>query len=293
MKLGVIYPQNELSPDPPSLGRFALAAEDMGYEHLVLYDHVVGATHAGRDPPLTGPYVETDAFIDPFVAFAYLAAVTQSIELVTGVLILPQRQTVLAAKQAADVDVLSNERLRLGVGTGWNYVEFEALGEDFSSRGRKLDEQIAYMRRLWSQRAFSYEGEFHRLDRGNLTHLPRRQIPIYVGGFVEAAYKRAAKLADGFIFVMNMADPLAGWRRVQALLRDAGRPIEGFGAQFIASRGPRYDFELAELAETALRLREAGATEMSIGTANRSFNREQQHLDFLAEAKARIDAALR
>jgi probable F420-dependent oxidoreductase len=293
MKLGVIYPQNELSGEPASLGRVAQAVEAMGYDHLVLYDHVVGAVHEGRDPPLNGPYTEKDPFIDPFAAFAYLAALTRTLKFVTGVLILPQRQTVLVAKQAADVDLLSNERFRLGVGTGWNYVEYQALGEDFHTRGRRLDEQIVYLRRLWNEAAFSFQGEFHALKRGNLVLRPRRQIPIYVGGFVEAAYRRAAKLADGFIFVMNLADPLGDWTRMQAMLREEGRSVEGFGAQFLASRGERHQFESPELIETALRLRDAGAAELSINSANRQFAEEQQHVDFFAEVKARLDVALR
>lgn len=293
MKLGMIYPQNELSGQPASLGRVAQAVEAMGYDHLVLYDHVIGAVHEGRDPPLTGPYTQKDQFLDPFAAFAYLAALTKTLKFVTGVLILPQRQTVLVAKQAADVDLLSNERFRLGVGTGWNHVEYTALGEDFHTRGRKIDEQIVYLRRLWSEEAFSFKGEFHTLERGNLTLLPRRQIPIYVGGFVEAAYRRAAKFGDGFIFVMNLADPLGDWTRLQDMLREEGRPVEGFGAQFLASRGDRHQFEMPELVETALRLRDVGGAELSVNSANRQFREEQEHLDFFAEVKAKLDAALR
>jgi probable F420-dependent oxidoreductase len=293
MKLGVVYPQNELSGDPESLGRVAQAVEAMGYDHLVLYDHVVGAVHEGRDPPLNGPYTQHDQFIDPFAAFAYLAGLTRTLKFVTGVLILPQRQTVLVAKQAADVDLLSHERLRLGVGTGWNYVEYQALGEDFRARGRRLDEQIVYLRRLWREEAFSFKGDFHELERGNLVLRPRRQIPIYIGGFVEAAYRRAARFGDGFIFVMNLADPLGDWTRLKAMLREEGRSTEGFGAQFIASRGDRHKFETPELVETALRLRDAGADELSINSANRGFAEERRHVDFFAEMKAKLDAALR
>jgi probable F420-dependent oxidoreductase len=293
MKLGVVYPQNELSGDPQSLGRLGQAVEAMGYDHLVLYDHVIGAVHEGRDPPLSGPYTQADPFIDPFAAFAYLAALTRTLKFITGVLILPQRQTVLVAKQAADVDLLSNERFRLGVGTGWNYVEYQALGEDFHKRGRKIDEQIVYLRRLWSEAAFSFKGDFHALERASLVLRPRRQIPIYVGGFVEAAYRRAARLGDGFIFVMNLADPLGDWKRLQAMLREEGRSVDGFGAQFIASRGERHQFDAPELIETALRLREAGADELTINSASRDFTEERQHVDFFAEMKAKLDAALR
>src|SRR5262249_49955317 len=160
---------------------------------------VLGAAHENRDPPLMA-YDENDPFHDPLVAFGYLAAITKRLELVTGVLILPQRQTALVARQAAHVDLLSGGRLFLGVGTGWNYVEYDALGHDFGSRGRRMDEQIPYLRRLWSETVISFEGEFDRIDRANLAPRPRRSIPIYCGGMVPAAYRRAARLADGFIF---------------------------------------------------------------------------------------------
>ena len=138
-----------------------------------------------------GPYDENDPFHDPFVMFAYLAAITDRIELATGVLILPQRQTVLVAKQAADLDLLSGGRLRLGVGVGWNYVEYDALGEDFSTRGRRADEQIGYLRELWRGDVVSFDGEFDSVDRGVVIPGPRRQIPIWVGGFSRRAFERA------------------------------------------------------------------------------------------------------
>ena len=151
MKIGAVYPQVELRGAPQALHTIALAVEAMGYSHLALYDHVVGASHEDREPPLpAGYYDHLDPFHDPFVAFGYLAAITNRIELITSILILPQRQTVLVAKQATDVDLLSEGRLRLGVGVGWNRVEYAALGQDFHTRGRRLNEQIAYLRRLSS-----------------------------------------------------------------------------------------------------------------------------------------------
>ena len=164
MQLGVVYPQNELGGDPANLREFALAAERLGYRHLAAYDHVLGADHADRDPALSGPYTEADPFHDPFVLFAYLAGIT-SLEFVTDVLVLPQRQTALVAKQATDVDLLSGGRLRLGVATGWNHVEFEALGVPFEARGARLDEQIQLLRRLWTDGTITFEGRFHRVTR--------------------------------------------------------------------------------------------------------------------------------
>jgi probable F420-dependent oxidoreductase len=293
MKVGVIYPQIELKGDPEALHNYARAIEQIGYDHLLMYDHVVGAVHDGREPKLMGPYTDRDPFHDPLVAFGYLAGITKRIELHTGILILPQRQTVLVAKQTTDVDLLSGGRLRLGVGSGWNYVEYQALGEDFHTRGAKLDEQIVYLRRLWSESVISFEGRFHSIDRGNIVPRPRRQIPIYGGGFVEAAYARAARLADGFIFVMSLGDPLAGWTRVQELLRENGRPVEGFGAQFFLTPSAQNKFDYPQLAETAVRLRDAGATDVSIGTMDRGFTTVEQHIDFLAEAREKVLAALR
>ena len=200
MKIGVVYPQTELKGDPIAVKEIGLATENLGYDHLLAYDHVVGATHDDREPELWGPYTNEDPFHCPFTMFSYLAGVTQNIELVTGVIILPQRQTALVAKQTTDVDLLSGERLRLGVGTGWNYVEYDALGQDFSQRGPRLSEQIELLRKYWSEDLFSFEGEYDRIDRGNINIRPNRQIPVWLGGFSEIAFKRAGKLGDGFIY---------------------------------------------------------------------------------------------
>ena len=147
MRYGVIYPQIEFGPDPGAVRAYAEAAEELGYDHLVAFDHVLGADVANR-PEWSGPYTREHLFHEPLVLFGYLAAVTQRLELVTGIIILPQRQTALVAKQAAEVDVLSGGRLRLGVAVGWNAVEFEALGEDFHNRGQRIEEQVAVLRAL-------------------------------------------------------------------------------------------------------------------------------------------------
>ena len=165
-----------------------------------MYDHVLGAVHAGRTPPLPGPYTERDAFHEPFVLYGYLAAVTQRIELCTGVIILPQRQTALVAKQAAEVDLLSGGRLRLGVGTGWNFVEYASLGVPFDDRGARLSEQIELLRRLWREPVLDYTGRFHRIERAGILPRPRRDIPIWLGGFTPVAVRRAAKVGDGMLF---------------------------------------------------------------------------------------------
>src|SRR6201987_3004488 len=189
MKAGVVYPQTELGGDTGAVKAFAQAAEDLGYDHIVIYDHVLGAVHAGRGPKLTGPYKETDPFHEPLVTYAYLAGVTKKLELVTGVIILPQRQTALFAKQAADVDLFSDGRLRLGVGVGWNWVEFDALEmhDHLRRRGRRQETQIELMRKLGAEPVVTHEHRDHRIDRAGILPLPKRQIPIWFGGFSEAA----------------------------------------------------------------------------------------------------------
>lgn len=291
MKLGVIYPQVELGGDPAALRRFATAAEDLGYDHLVMYDHVIGASHEDRDPPLWGPYTERSPFHDPLVAFGYLAGLTERIELVTGILIAPQRQTVLIAKQATDVDLMSGGRLRLGLGAGYNPLEYQALGADFSTRGRKLNEQIPYLRRLWSEELISCEGEFHAIDRANIVPRPRRRIPIWCGGFAEPMFRRAVAMADGFIFGYGLGgEAMRAWLRIQELLAEAGRPREEFGAQFLM-HPPRDVYDEEETFEGIARLSEAGATHASLYTMDRGFTDVEQHVEYMAAIRERFEAA--
>ena len=289
MKIGAVYPQIELGGDPQALDRIGRTVEELGYDHLLMYDHVVGAVHADRDPPLWGPYTEKDPFHDPFVAFGYLAGITRRLEFVTGILILPQRQTVLVAKQATDVDLLSGGRLTLGVGTGWNYVEYDALGQDFEKRGARMSEQIPLLRRLWGEPVVSFHGEFDRIDRGNIIPRPRRQIPILCGGFAEPAYRRAAKLADGFIFGGSMtATALPGWERVKALLAEAGRPLSGFRAHLIIQTGKAAGVAPEEVGERIRQWEDLGGTHASVVTMGLGFTTLDQHLDYYANVKQRL-----
>jgi len=292
MRLGVIYPQVELGGDPSALRRFAQAAEELGYHHLVMYDHVIGASHEDRDPPLWGPYTERSPFHDPLVAFAYLAGLTERIEFVSGILILPARQTILVARQTADVDLMSGGRLRLGVGAGYNPLEFHAMGADFTTRGKRLNEQIPYLRRLWSEELISYEGRFDQIDRANIVPRPTRQIPIWCGGFAEAMFRRAVAMADGFIFGYGLSDDaMNGWIRVQELLAEAGRPIDGFGAQFLM-HPPAGPYSDEETLEGIRRLREVGATHASLYTMDRGFAAVEQHIEYMAAIKESVEAAL-
>ncbi|MET7397195.1 LLM class F420-dependent oxidoreductase [Dactylosporangium sp. NPDC005572] len=294
MRLGVTYPQNELGGDPEALRRFAIATEELGFEHLLMYDHVVGAV-AGVDryPPMpVRAYHERDPFHDPFVAFGHLAALTTRIELVTGILILPQRQTVLVAKQAADVDLLSGGRLRLGVGIGYNPVEYHALGADWTTRGRRLDEQIPFLRRLWTGEPLTFTGRFDRIDRAAVFPPPARPIPIWLGGSSEAAYQRAVRLGDGFIFGYGLREEaVTAWQRVQHLLREHGRSPDGFRVLFnMLPDGPGTWLEQSVAALP--RLRDAGVTDVALTSARNGLSTVEEHIAFITELKGRADGAL-
>ena len=285
MKIGAVYPQTELAGDPDAVRRIGLTLESLGYDHLLAYDHVVGSVHADRMPKLRGPYDENDPFHDPFVMFAYLAGMTERIEFATGVLILPQRQTVLVAKQCADLDLLSGGRLRLGVGVGWNYVEYDALGQEFTTRGRRLDEQIRFLRELWSGGVTSFDGEFDALDRGALIPVPNRALPIWVGGFSPPAFRRGARSGDGFIFAgveSAVHDALAS---VRHLLTDNGRSVDGFGLDYVALRAPSVD----ETVEHAHRWLEAGGTHFSAVSMGAGRDSIDAHIDFYADVAARLE----
>src|ERR1700720_3267005 len=235
MEIGVVYPQNELRGDPTAVRRIGRAVEALGFDHLLAYDHVLGAVHADRTPRLTGPYTERDPFHDPFVMFAHLAGITERIGFATGVLVLPQRQTALVARQAADVDLLSGDRLRLGVGVGSNYVEYEALGQNFRTRGARQEEQIGLLRRLFTEPVVDFSGRFDRIDRAALVPKPTRSIPIWLGGSSEAAFDRAARLADGFIFSGGgIDDTTAAWNQLRDRVDGLGRSVDDFGADWLA-----------------------------------------------------------
>jgi len=251
------------------------------------YDHVVKAVHAGREPKLTGPYTEKHTFHDPFVLFGFAAALPGTLDFVTGVLVLPQRQTALVAQQAADVDLLSRERLRLGVGIGWNYVEYQALGQDFRTRAKRIDEQIGLLRQLWTKPVISFEGRFDRIDRAGINPRPRRQIPVWLGGYTEPAYERGARLGDGFIFAANAAGAIDGWARVKHHLAALGRPETGFGRELLAmfARDPQ------EAADHLKMWRDAGGTHGCVRSMDKGLGDDiDAHIDYLASIKRLLDA---
>ncbi len=279
MQIGVAYPQNELRGDPTAVRRFGRAVEDRGFDHLLAYDHVVGAVHANRTPQLVGPYTEHDPFHDPFVMFAYLAGITERIRFTTGILILPQRQTALVARQAADVDLLSGGRLRLGVGIGWNQVEYEALGQDFRTRGARQEEQIELLRRLFTEPVVDFSGRFDRIDRASLVPKPARPIPIWLGGSGEKAFDRATRLADGFIFFGGgVDDAIDAWNRMRDQVSNLGRSVTNFGGEYVALSGG----DLAELTREIDAWRNAGGTHVSVVTMGLGLDSVDDHIDFVA-----------
>src|SRR4051794_33541273 len=227
--LGAVFPTTQIGTDPAVIRDFAQTAEGLGYRRLLAYDHVLGAVHADRNPPLPGPYTENDPFHEPLVLLGFLAACTTAIELEVAVLVLPQRPTALVAKQAAEVDVLSGGRMVLAVGTGWNHVEYESLGAPFAGRGRRLDEQVNVLRRLWREPVVDFEGEFHRIDRAGLAPRPvRGDIPLWFGGGAKSSLQRAARTGDGFVFGSASAHTHQRAGRLRDLLSAHGRDPDAF-----------------------------------------------------------------
>jgi probable F420-dependent oxidoreductase len=280
MQIGAIFPQTEISDDPDCAAEFGTAAEALGYSHILVFDHVVGAGTDTR-PDWSGPYNADSSFYEPFVLYAFLAAITQRIELATGVIILPQRQTALVAKQAASLDVLCRGRLRLGVGTGWNAVEYEALGENFHNRGIRSEEQIELMRALWARELVTYQGKHHTVTNAGLKPLPpRRNIPIWLGGMAPQVIERTARLADGWFPFVN---PKLG-EQIETLKRHAdaaGRDPSTIGIECIVA----VDSEPATLRELAA----LGVTKFSLRTMGRGLDTPAAHIEAIETARERLD----
>jgi probable F420-dependent oxidoreductase len=285
MRIGVVFPQTEIGADPGAVRAYAERVEELGFAHLLAYDHVVGADPEVHSP-WNGPYDVDTTFHEPLVLFGYLAAVTTTIELVTGIIILPQRQTALAAKQAAEVDLLAGGRFRFGVGIGWNAVEYEALGKDFTNRGRRLDEQLPLLRRLWTERSVTFDGTYEQVTAAGIAPLPvQRPIPIWIGAASAPAYRRAGRLADGWFPQMSpgpkLDDALAA---VAAGADEAGRDASAIGME------GRVNWKGAEqLVEHAQGWREAGASHLSLNTMGAGLGAVDGHLQVLEEAATALD----
>ena len=279
MQIGVTYPQLELGVDPAVIRDFAQAAEQAGFDYLLAYDHVLGADPSKHD--LSGPYTHESIFHEPFVLFGYLAGLTERIELVTGIIILPQRQTALVAKQAAEVDILSGGRLTLGIGIGWNQVEYEGLGQDFRTRGRRSEEQVRLIRRLWEEPLVTFEGEFDTIRDAGIHPRPDRRIPIWFGGGAESVLRRIGQYGDGWLTLggttdEQRADLVARFGRVREHARGADRDPDAIAliSRVEAALGP-VDHQLAQ----AGAWRESGATHATFNTMSAGFTNPQQHID--------------
>jgi len=239
MKIGIGIPEQSIGFDPAVLRDYAVLAEELGFDYLTCIDHVLGAAHDRRQPPFDpgGIYTEESIFHEPLTLFAFLAAVTTRIELVTAVLVLPQRQTALVAKQAAEVALLSNYRLRLGVGSGWNYVEYKSLGTDFATRGRRQEEQVQLLRRLWSEPLLDIDTQFHRIDRAGLNPLLERPVPIWFGGFSDVQQNRCARIGDGMLWSRDSSLTRRGNETIRARAAELGRDPDSIGFQAGVSAG--------------------------------------------------------
>jgi probable F420-dependent oxidoreductase len=293
MHIGVVFPQTEIGSDPTAVRDYAQAAEELGYTHLLAYDHVLGADtqhHEGW----VGTYTSHHLFHEPFTLFSYMAAITERLQFVTGILILPQRQTALVAKQTAEVDVLTGGRLRLGIGIGWNHVEYEALGENFKNRGRRCEEQIDVLRALWTQEVVNYEGEWHHISHAGINPLPvQRPIPIWFGAGrssspipVEAVMRRVARLGDGWFPSIKPDD--TGHETIARLhdyAREAGRDPANIGLEArinLANGSPDAWGPQAEA------WRGLGATHLSVNTMNADLGTPDAHIQAIRQFKDAI-----
>ena len=275
MQLGVTFPQTEIGADPAVIRDYAQTIEGLGYKHIVVFDHVLGADPAHR-PGWRG-YTQNDMFHEPFVLFGYLAAFTQ-LEMVPAVIILPQRQTALVAKQAAEVNILTGGKLRLGIGVGWNPVEYEALGMNFHTRGRMIEEQVEVMRLLWSQDVVTYKGRYHAITEAGLNPLPPgHSIPIWMGGGADVLLRRVARLGDGW-FPQGQPDEQmhATVERLREYIREAGRDPVAVG---IEARMNAREGNLDEWVRQTQGWRKLGATHISINTMGAGFKSIDDHTD--------------
>ncbi|NCF67009.1 MAG: TIGR03619 family F420-dependent LLM class oxidoreductase [Chloroflexi bacterium] len=276
MKIGVVFPQTEFGNDPAAIRDYAQTAEALGYTHILAYDHVLGA-NPRRTGGWQGPYTHEDPFHEPFVLFSYMAGITERIKFVTGILILPQRETAVVAKQAASLDVLSNGRLRLGVGIGWNQVEYVALNQAFGTRGKRIEEQVALLRQLWTKPLVNFDGHWHTIPDAGINPLPvQRPIPIWFGGHADAVLRRTANIGDGWLPNYRKAEDAApSLDKLDAYLVAAGRSRKEIGLEArIHSRHGNLDTLLYSMEAW----KSAGATHISLNTMGAGYSSPEQHL---------------
>ena len=290
MKTGAVFPQTEIGADPAAVRDYVQAVEELGYSHMMVYDHVLGAD-TSHHANWQGSYTSESMFHEPFVLFGYLAGITTTIELVTAVLILGQRQTALVAKQAAEVDLLTGGRLRLGVGVGWNHVEYEALNQEFSNRGQRYAEQIRLLREFWTQEVVEFEGRYHKVDYAGVNPQPvQRPIPIWMGAGGRAdpvptdrVLRRVARLADGWFPQMQPGDDArATVERLKVFAKEAGRDaatIEMEPRINLGDGDSEFWQEQAEVWE------DMGATHISVNTMRAGLNTPQDHINAIQQFK--------
>jgi len=287
MDYGVVLPHNEIGNDPGAMKAFVQGAESLGAKHLLIYDHVLGAD-PDRPGGWRGPYDKDVAFHEPLTTFAFIAGVTETIELVTTILILPQRQTALVAKQAAEVAILSNNRLRLGIGTGWNKIEYESLNVDFAGRGPRQAEQVELLRALWGEDSLDYTGKYHRIDKASIKPRPSKPIPIWFGGAAPALLKRCARLGDGWIPLMGANSAAADAIQLIKTEREKlGKSMDGFEilaqAQYAGGTEERWLSHAQKWAEL-------GATKLAIATHNAGECNVDGHLKRIEQYFATVGA---
>ena len=291
MEIGVIFPQTEIEADPGAIRDFAQAAEDLGYDHIFIADHVLGADPSFHQHPSYGTYNHKSVVHESFILMGFLSAITKRVGLTTGILILPQRQTALVAKQAAEIDVLSGGRLRLGIGVGWNAVEFEALGEEFRNRGRRSAEQIEVMRALWTQEVVDYHGRWHDITHAGINPLPiQRPIPVWIGGgssadakLSEVVLRRIAAIADGWC--PNITNDDAGKatiEKVHGFAREAGRDPATLG---LDGRIRVSGLQPEEWLDEVKAWEHMGATHLSIETRRGGMTTAEEHIEVIRRFK--------
>ena len=276
MHIGLVYPQTEYPADPAAIRDYAQAADALGYSHVLAYDHILGA-NPDRPGGWSGPYTYQTPFIEPFLLFSYMAAATTRLGFISGVIILPQRETALVAKQAATLDVLCGGRFRLGVGTGWNEVEYIATGYDFHTRGKRQEEQIEVLRLLFTQELVTYKGHWHDIPDAGLNPMPvQRPIPIWLGGHADAVLRRVARLGDGWLPMFRSAAAARGHLdTLDRYLAEAGRSRADIGLEPRLHWG---DGDLEALGRTLEEWRAAGATHISLNTMGAGFTTAGEHL---------------
>jgi probable F420-dependent oxidoreductase len=283
MKLGVVFPQTEIGADVGGVREYVEAVHELGFDHLLAYDHVLGGDRE-RHPDLVGPYRAEHEFHEILVLYGFIAGIAPGLELVTGVVITGQRQTALLAKQAAEIDLLTDGRFRLGLGIGCNPVEYEALGMNFHDRGRRLEEQIDLMRRLWTEPVIDYEGRWHTVTAAGINPLPvQRPIPIWIGGSHERQLQRTALLADGF-FPQRPLE--GGWpatiEQLRTWLEEAGRDWSSFGIEQRINVGSGTPDEWRAAADEWIDL---GATHLSLATMGAGLGGASGHIERLRQAR--------